>query len=68
MDKETEKLIDTIVQRAAAEAVAKSREHDLKDLEELLNRIDSGFAKLENIFKNLTTVRQKYTVVETLES
>lgn len=46
MDKETENLLDTIAQKAAAEAVAKMREFHLDDLKVLGGRMDIGFAKV----------------------
>ena len=47
MDKETEKLLDTIAERAASNAVTKLREFHQDDLKVLAERIDIGFAKVD---------------------
>jgi chromosome segregation ATPase len=47
MDKVTEKLLDTVAQKAASDAVAKLREFHQDDLKVLGERMDIGFEKVE---------------------
>jgi len=55
MDRETELLLDTIAERAAREAVAKSREFHQDDLKVLGERMDIGFEKIDRDLKEITS-------------
>ena len=55
MDKETEKLIDTIAERAASNAIAKVREFHEDDLKVLGERMDIGFEKVGRDIQEVNT-------------
>jgi len=61
MDKETEKLIDTIAERAANNAIARMREFHQDDLKALRERMDIGF---ESVDRRFDQVNEKFEKIE----
>lgn len=61
MYKETEKLLDTIAERAATDAVVKMREFHQDDLKVLRERMDIGFEQVDRRFDE---VDKRFDAVE----